>query len=454
MKINLLNPVYSRTDSPKLIRDCLSFGKTIWKKSQHRKIAKEIKIYKINREGYFYTGLIPKIQEYCKQNNIPLEITKSPEYVELIESIPIDRSRTLPGITLRDDQNRLVDAALKHKRGVIVSVTGSGKTVVALQIMNCFPESNILFLVPNITLLGQTINELNNFGFDSICKLGEGNKTINDERIVVSTIQTFKKLDLDSLSDYFDLILCDEVHLAFRNMATFEQILSKLLAPYRIGLTASHVETEEQKILTKGLLGSIIETVTMEEAREIGMLAEPIVKLIPVTKCKTTINLKTYQDIHKEAICNYSLRNKLIVNEAEELAEEGLTSVIFVNELDHGEQIYNLMVKTNLACVFASSELDSNERNRIKSMLENKQIDCMISTIGKEGLNIKSLGAVILADIGKSNISLVQQIGRALRKTDVKHEAYIIDFIDDEKYLSQHFVNRLKYYIEQGWKIQ
>src|SRR5574343_1225332 len=449
-----MNPVYSKCDKPKLIKDCLSFSLTTWRKTQYRKIAKEIKISKINKEGIFFTGLVPRIQKYYKQNNIDLEITKFPEYVELIESIPIDKSRTLPGITLRDDQNRLVEAALKHKRGVIVSVTGSGKTVVALQIMNCFPESNILFLVPNITLLGQTIDELNKFGFDSICKLGEGNKIINNERIVVSTIQTFKKLDLDLYSDYFDLLITDECHLAFRNMATFEQILSKLIVPYRIGLTASHVETEEQKILTEGLLGNIIETVTMEEAREIGMLAEPIVKLIPVEKCKATINLKTYQDIHKEAICNYSLRNKLIVNEVEELAEEGLTSVIFVNELDHGEQIYDLMIKTNLACIFASSEMDSNERNRIKSKLERKEIDCMISTIGKEGLNIKSLGAVILADIGKSNISLVQQIGRALRKTDEKNKAYIIDFIDDEKYLSQHFVNRLKYYIEQGWRIE
>ena len=262
------------------------------------------------------------------------------------------------------------------------------------------------------------------------------------------------KLDLDNLSDYFDVIIQDEIHKAVKNLATTESILSKLITPYRFGLTASPPETEEQTMIMYGLIGDIIEEVTMKEAKEKGLLAEPTVKLIPIPKCKKTINLKTYHDIHKTAIIEYDLRNKIIADTAIEMVDNGNSVVIFVNELDHGERIYDLLVSDcNHSVVYLNGSSTVDERMNTKKNLNNKNIDLCVSSIGKCGFNIPDLDCVMLADIGKSKIELIQQSARSLTKSDNKDVGYIVEFIDEERYISEHFAKRMKFYVEHGFKI-
>lgn len=451
MKIEILNPIYSQTDTPKLLKECLSFPKTIYRKTQYKKIAKEIKISKIDKTGIFFTGLIPRIQKYCKQNNIDITISKSPEYVELIESISISKTRKLQGIELREDQNRLVESALKYKRGIISAIMGTGKTAIAIDIINKL-NCNTLFLVPRLDLLKQTVGELKKFGINSIAALGEGNKTFTNEKVVVSTIQTFVKLDIDQYMDYFGLVILDECHIAVRNLSTIEQILTRIIAPYRIALTATPPDTLEQEIILHGLFGPVLDEVSMEEATELGILAPVKLRLIPVPRCKDIINLTKYSDIYETGIVNYNLRNKIICNEAVNLVEEEKTLIIFINHIQHGENIYKLLSNTDCSVYFVKGDVSGDERERIKKKIQNKEIDiCIASSVWTEGVNIPSLGGIIIAGSGKSAIRLVQSIGRGMRAHVGKDECILIDLIDKGKYISEHFCERLTIFYEKGF---
>ena len=85
--------------------------------------------------------------------------------------------------------------------------------------------------------------------------------------------------------------------------------------------------------------------------------------------------------------------------------------------------------------------------------LKSGELDTVIATtILNEGVNIPSLGAVINAAGGKSEIIILQKIGRGLRVTDKKKEIHLVDFFDNShRFLIEHFGERLSLYFNKEW---
>ena len=53
----------------------------------------------------------------------------------------------------------------------------------------------------------------------------------------------------------------------------------------------------------------------------------------------------------------------------------------------------------------------------------------------------------------KSEIATLQALGRALRKHETKEEVYIYDFLDQEKYLREHSLERINHYTREGHEV-
>jgi len=102
--------------------------------------------------------------------------------------------------------------------------------------------------------------------------------------------------------------------------------------------------------------------------------------------------------------------------------------------------------------VFVRGESDSETREKIRLALDDKKIlNVVATTVWSEGVNIPSLDCILFAGGGKSELALLQKLGRALRKTKQKTEATIIFPLDSGKYLSEHCISGLKTFIEKGW---
>ena len=54
----------------------------------------------------------------------------------------------------------------------------------------------------------------------------------------------------------------------------------------------------------------------------------------------------------------------------------------------------------------------------------------------------------------KSEIATLQALGRALRRHDSKKQVYVYDFMDKEKYLSNHSRARKRHYENEGHEVQ
>lgn len=462
IKIEVHDPIYSscNKEAIKLIKPCLAYKATTFIQGQYRKIQKNYETYVINKHGTFYTGLIPHIQAFCQKQNYEIQINYSETMKDIESEVQPTNGHSLPGITLRPDQERLVQSAIEKRRGVIVAPTGAGKTIIMLSVLKAFEGKNILIIVPTLAILKQTTEELARLGFKGVSALGDGNKTLIG-RTIVSTMQTFVKIDLAKYGHLFDVVCIDEGHKAIkssynpkirkRELSTIQKIMSQMPAPVRIAFTATPPKEGTERYLNlTGLTGGIIDMVSWGEGQEIGMLAEPYLVLIPIPKHPRLHGLG-YKATYSEGIVNYSLRNKIIMNEVKKLQDRGKTSLVFVIELDHGENLYKAGQKLKVDCVYLNGSTDTMDRNIAKKKLTNKEISCIICTkIFVEGVNIPTLDAVMLAHGGKSDTDIQQRIGRGLRRAEGKDVAYIYDFLDESEFLASHLVSRLRVYQNLG----
>lgn len=175
IKIEILDPIYSQvTGEKKLLYPPVTYKYVFYQQGRYGKIRREGKKSMINRSGIFYTGLLPLIENYCDKKKIDINVIESDLMKEIQSEVVPTNDIYLPGIELREDQKRLVWSALKHKRGMLIAPTGTGKSILALSIMKAFQGKIILFLVPSLDLLKQTEDELDRFGFKSITIFGGG----------------------------------------------------------------------------------------------------------------------------------------------------------------------------------------------------------------------------------------------------------------------------------------
>jgi superfamily II DNA or RNA helicase len=449
-KISVLNQLECKADPDlvPILRPYLEYKYEFWQRS-HFGMKKSIQTRSlISLKGIFSRGLLHRAREHLKSQNIAFDVVDSGGYLK-----PLPYVKTpLPGITLRPDQERIVTSALTKQRGIIISATGSGKTCIAASIINCFPNSKVLFLCHTIGLVNQTAEVFE--GLNIKCsKIGNKEKPVlnQTERVIVSTIQSFIKYPKKDYQDMFDVVIVDEVHHASKYKSQYGEVLQSLRDKVRIGLTATLPAEQSQVLMLEGLFGEIIEQITVNEGVKEMFLVKPKVKLLNVPINSLVKDLQKYPELYKRGIVENRARNNLIINEIKEYSEQGKTCLVMVKEIDHGNNIIDL-AGSELSIHFVQGRNDSDEREEIKKLLNKKKIDAVISTsVWREGINIPSLNVVINAASGKSDLATMQTVGRGIRTAEGKTELIMIDFLDPYKYLAEHSVLRIQLYNENGW---
>jgi superfamily II DNA or RNA helicase len=469
IQFEYIDPIYCRVRPVGSIRPHFTYKKTFWKKEAFSRSNKKTfwkkeafsrsKVsydgYLINKKGEFLAGYLPRILSWCDKEGLVYA------FDPLQFSTTVLDNPQLPGITLRLDQLRLINSAKEKGRGVLKSPTGSGKTVIASGIISIYPKSKVLFLCHTLSLIKQTIAEFTRFGLGPISSIGGGSKDLSG-RIVVSTMQSFVKIPIEEYCDLFDIVIVDEAHhissLKVNRRgeyeSTYPKILSTLLAPIRFGFTATLPETEEARLSLEGMIGPVIDEVSIQEGLDLDFLAKPLVKLIKVPyniKVKDRV-VTSYKDIYREGIVLFRRRHRLIIEEAKKLADQGQSSLIYVNQIEHGERLLDMASKLGLQAYFVKGDVPPEEREYLRNALHNKEILVVIATVvWKEGVNIKSLNNIMIAGGGKSELVLFQTIGRGFRRDSNKDKIVIYDFLDSGRYLSEWCVERIGIYVKNGW---
>jgi superfamily II DNA or RNA helicase len=112
--------------------------------------------------------------------------------------------------------------------------------------------------------------------------------------------------------------------------------------------------------------------------------------------------------------------------------------------------------------IFLHGKISGEERQKIIKKIDTMENSVIIASYGvlKLGVNIPNLNNAIFASPYKSNITVLQSIGRILRISSKKKKAKLYDIADDlsykkrQKFTFQHLIERIKIYNDESYKYQ
>lgn len=436
-------------------------------------------------------GLTDKIEEFCKKRGYSFvnesEAEKDEDLSKLDEFI---ESLHLP-FKPRDYQVDGVRKALEKKKCILLSPTGSGKSLIQYIAVRWHYAKGrrIALIVPTISLVEQMYKDFkeyasgdDTFDVEKVCTPLYGKKKKETDPysadILISTWQSIKNYD-NSLFKLWDALLIDECHYAQA------KCLRKILegssnAAFKLGMTGSlSGETLHEYLLT-GLFGKIYQVTTTKELQKQGNLSP--IKIYFVTLKHSKERVKKFYDTYGETVENSdgtkftnppsyadevtflttdTKRELFLRNVA--LSFKGVVLVLF-NRLEQGKDLYE---KIKEKCVdrevfYIAGEVPAEKREEIRNTIRQGKGAILVASVGtcSTGIDIPCIETVILCP-SKSRIRNLQSIGRGLRIKEGKSGCTVVDISDDfssyrrhKSFSVYHASIRYGLYVEQKFPIR
>lgn len=421
-------------------------------------------------------GLLDRAESLIDDCGYELTVTRegdrTSEPVELDWDFPHD---------LRDYQSEAITRVIDDTGGIVSLPTGTGKTITGLRLayeMRRTMGRTIAF-VHTQELLYQWADEIRDVLDVEPGMIGDSEWS--EGPITVAIMQTLHSRGTDELENDYGVMVFDECH---RTSAaeTMHEIGMDIDTEIRIGLSATpwrRVSGEELKI--EGATGNVVYEATAESMIDEDFLARPEFEIIDPPAVEAPSGMD-YHEAYRHVISLNARRNDAIARKAARMSDDGYKVLINVNRVTHGkllEYALNHDIRepgdiidaddqrrrefvgaiadtgrvANTNAVFLSGQDDSDTRQRVLDEFENGDIDILVSTLLKEGVNIPAINGIILAQAGKSDIAQIQTIGRALRPKN-GDSAKIVDIKDRGRFFGEQFDIRMtalnEYYGKYG----
>ena len=425
-----------------------------------------------DKTGKIYVGLLDYIKEFCDRNEIGYDIdddvddTKNVDknnVEDFIKSLkPKSKGKDL---TLRDYQSEAIWYGISKNRGMLISPTASGKSLIIYALIRYYNlllrDKKILILVPTTSLVEQMYSDFIDYGWDDkyLHRIYQGHEKDTDKPVIISTWQSLYKLDKKYFEN-FGCVVGDEAHLFKSKSLT--TIMTKLInCKYRFGMTGTLDGTQTHRLVLEGLFGKVKKVTTTKELIDKDTLASLKIKCIVLKHkeedCKAVKDLKYSEEI--QYIVSHKTRNDFISRLCDNLS--GNTLCLYQLVEKHGLVLYNLMKDFNRKVFFIHGGVDTEDREKIRAITEKETNAIIIASYGtfSTGINIRNLHNVVCASPSKSRIRVLQSIGRGLRKSD-RGDIYttLLDIADDFSYKDRknftlnHFLERINIYNEEQFE--
>lgn len=431
-----------------------------------------VKLYN-SMDGSIYCGLFDYLKEFCKERGYPLEVDSQVTHKEAFSEQQCKEfldTLELP-FEPRDYQISAIQHAVKNHRALLLSPTGSGKSLI-IYALTRFYNKKTLLIVPTISLVSQMFSDFKEyaknqpeFNVDKVCHpIYGGQEKVSGKKIVISTWQSIYKLP-KSWFDEFDVVIGDEVHLF--KAKSLMSIMSKLEnAKYRFGTTGTLDGTQTHKLVLEGLFGTTFSVTTTKTLMDKKQLAELNIECVVLKYDQETIKAHkkdNYNDEIKFLVQNEK-RNMFIRNLAVSTTSNCLVIFQFVDI--HGKVLYEMIkerahkLNPDRKVFFVAGETEADVREEVRHITEKERDAIIVASSGvfSTGINIKNLENIIFASPTKSRIKTLQSIGRTLRIGDHSDKAKLYDIVDDltdkshKNFAVKHFLERVKIYNEEKFK--
>ena len=408
----------------------------------------KIRLFQL-RDRTLPAGLFYHLSEFCKNRGYILESEKT-QY-----GAPDDRNHITPDslnsliqslnlpFDLRPYQYECVGEALTRKRAILLSPTGSGKSFIIYVILSYYlahlaktSDTRVLVIVPTTSLVEQMAADFQSYGLPEglAHKIYSGKDKNTNSPIVISTWQSIYKLP-KAWFEQFGAVFGDEVH-GFKSKSLMNIMNKCTEAEYRFGTTGTLDGSQTHELVLQGLFGKIYKVTTTKKLQDSDTLAKLSIRRLVLEyneKVRKDFGKQTYQD-EIAFIVEHEKRNNFIKNLTLDL--KGNTLVLYNYVEKHGKPLFNLIrdnADENRKIFFVSGGTDVSDREAIRGIVEKQSDAIVVASLGtfSTGINIKNLHNIVFASPSKSQIRVLQSIGRGLRKSDDGRVTTLYDISDD-----------------------
>jgi len=389
-----------------------------------------------------------------------------------------DTSYSLPGITLRDHQNKGIESWISNsKRGILKHATGSGKTITAISIIKNEIDlgNNVVVMVPGRELLYQWQEEIEKYIPDAVCELlGDGNhselwalmKLPRENQKGMITISIGASLSMPKYTSLLKDVIANEMNSFLFVVDECHKIgssryskFSDIKFPMTLGLSATperQDEIESERVFT--ILDKTVHTYTLKEAftdRHLSKFNYHMEKAY-----LSDVEQKRYDALNKDIIAKLSGKKegaaldnytKNLIRQARNIirsADDKLNATLKILGEHYGKSDF-----TEYWLIYAAdSNMINTWRQRIRDELsidtlpywsgqsrsERKiTLDYFKSNGGvlvaikclDEGVDIPSISHGIIVASTKTKREWIQRRGRLLRKSEKKSHSEIFDIL-------------------------
>jgi len=338
-------------------------------------------------------------------------------------------------IQLRDYQLRLIDEAREAMRVgtrslILQSPTGSGKTALTAAMLHAAAAkgTRAWFLVHRAELVQQSEAAFRLAGVrHGIIAAGYGEDP--NAPVQICSVQTLvRRLGRFPKPD---MIVTDECQHAVAG--TWNKIIAHVPKAYHIGLTATPVRLDGKGLslhFQKIILGP-----TVNDLIARGFLADYEVY---APQLADTAGLHTRAGDYAKDEVAALMEKPTITGDAishyKRLAF-GKRAIVFASSIKHSRQIAAQFLEHRIPAAHVDGETERDERLRIMRAFREGTIRVVSNVdLFGEGVDVPSIEAAILLRPTKSLGLYLQQVGRALRPSEGKTHAIIIDHVGAVRY--------------------
>lgn len=340
------------------------------------------------------------------------------------------------------------EVAAGNRRIVLQSPTGSGKTLIAAEMIRGAEAKGkkTVFLAPRRELVYQCSNKLTDMGIlHGLIMAGEvPTPSANVQVCCVPTLHARAvRRNTIALPDA-DLVIADESHLFLAE--TFSGILDRYSDKVIIGLTATPARTDGRGL--GEIFQTMVSTSSVKDLVNMGFLV-PQTYFSPSRPDLEGIKIKRgdYAEDQLQARMNTPKLVGDIVTNWSRLASDRQT-VVFASGVAHSIHLRDEFRLAGVAAEHLDGKTPTEERADILRRVNSGDVqvltNCMVCTFGWDA---PTVSCCVLARPTKSLTLYLQMAGRVLRPSAGKETALILDhsgavqelgFVDEEQPWSLH----------------
>ena len=354
----------------------------------------------------------------------PVEIRLEPFQERLLEEIELSRHTG-------------------HHRNLLVSATGTGKTVMAAvdyaRLRARLPRSRLLFVAHREEILAQSRATFahamrdGNFGEFWVA----GIRPVMFDHVFAS-IQSLNASGVESIDpSHFDVVVVDEFHHAAA--ASYERLLSRLQPVELLGLTATPERSDGMPILhwfgdriaAELRLWDAIDQHRLVPFSYFGVADNLDLRAIPWRR-------GTGYDVQEltAAITATDVWARAVVRQFHErlVSSEGTRALGFCVSVDHARYMARVFNDSGIPATAVWADTPDQERLQALADLATGRVNVVFSVdLFNEGVDVPTVNSLMMLRPTESPLLFLQQLGRGLRKAPDKTLCTVLDFVGQHR---------------------